>query len=198
MKNLYVQNKIITAVLTGGILLSCSGFTLAASSSGVSSTKPATTKTQYKLQAYKHGCGNGREILETTLKESVSSKLITQQESDKVTAYFNSLENKNNTPRADPFKELVSKGILTQQKSDAIKANMKNKFITMRNQNIQNQLNALVSNKTLTKEQASKIQEAIQSKYMDPLKPLVDDKTISQKQANEVHKALHARKHCKK
>jgi Spy/CpxP family protein refolding chaperone len=159
--------------------------------------------------------------LEDTLKLGVSSNIITQTESDKILTYHSSKidstvkKEKNTTERPDFFKELVDKGILTQAKADALKASEEAQRDAKRQQEVETNLTKLVTDKTITQNQADKIKDAMikaeatrkaeiekvksmteaeRKTYMDsnkanhinPLKSLVDNGTITQAQADKI------------
>jgi hypothetical protein len=170
-------------------------------------------------------------MLESEIKEAVTSKIITEAESDKILAYETSKAPKIPTrekhvkgeklvkgekpEKADLFVELVAEKILTQKKADALKTSMEAKMKAQRQVDLNTKINVFVTDKTITKAQATKVIAAINADevtkkvardkartmteterktYMDslrgnevgPLKALVTDKTITQAQADKL------------
>lgn len=164
--------------------------------------------------------------MEATLKLGVSSNIITQAESDKILAYENSKiktkdkKEKNATKKPDFFKELVDNGILTQAKADALKTSEQTQRDAKRQKDLETKLAKLVTEKTITQDQADKAKDAIvkaeatrkadfekiktmtqeeRKTYMEsnkvnhinPLKSLVDNGTITQAQAGKIGLGAH-------
>lgn len=212
MKSISLKTKIITGLITGGMLLSSVSLALA------STTKPVSTNGRENFKSeFKQPKGG----LEATLKLGVSSKIITQAESDKILAYESSKiktkdnKEKNKMEKPDLYKEVVTSGILTQAKADALKASEQTQRATDRKQQLETNLAKLVTAGTITQDQSDKIKAAIikeeavvkadfektkamtqeqRKAYMEtnkvnhvnPLKALVDNGTITQAQADKV------------
>ena len=212
MKSISLKTKVITALLTGGMLLFSvnSAFTASANTLNTNVKAPLTNE-----------CRQPKGNLEATLKLGVSSNIITQAESDKILAYEGSKiktkDTKGNktSEKPDLFKELVTNKILTQAKADALKSTQEIQMETMRKQALETNLAKLVTDKTITTDQSGKIKAAMtkdeatkkadfektkamteteRKAYMDankvnhinPLKTLVDNGTITQAQADKV------------
>jgi hypothetical protein len=217
MKRITLKTKIITALLTGGIILSSASLAFAATAKPLNIDGKPPLKNEFRQP---------KAELEATLKLAVSSNIITQTESDKILAYENSkirpTDKKDNTTQKKPdrFKELVSNGILTQAKADALKASEQIQRDTKRQQDLDANLIKLVTDKTITQDQSDKIKNALvkdeaekkanfektkamtdeeRKTYMDnnkathinPLKSLVDNGTITQAQADKVGPGSH-------
>ena len=224
MKSISLKTKIVTGLITGGMLLSSVSLAFA------TTTEPLNHNGRAPLG---NECRQQKGNLEATLKSGVSSNIITQDESDKILAYKNSKiktkdkKEKDITKKPDLFKELVSNKILSQAKADALKSSERIQRETKRQENLQANLKKLVTDKTITQDQANKIKDAItkakdvkkadfektknmtkeeRKEYMDsnkikhinPLKSLVDNKTITQAQADKIGNGGHgAGKHNK-
>ena len=163
MKSISLKTKIVTGLITGGVLLSSVSLAFA------TTTKPLNTDGKTALRnEFRQPKGN----LEAMLKVGVSSNIITQDESDKILAYENSKiktrdkkesnwKENNRAEKPDMFKELVDNNILTQAKADALKASEQAQMEATRQQELETKLNKLVADKTITEDQATKIKDAI-------------------------------------
>ncbi|MCJ7690893.1 MAG: hypothetical protein MUO60_16475 [Clostridiaceae bacterium] len=221
MNRLSLKTKIITAVITGGVLVSSASFAFAADKVTPS---PNGTET---LKHNKRIVPDRGSRLESELKAAVTSKIITQTESDKILAHETSKVRKG--PRAekhtkggkpDLFKELVKENILTQAKADALKTSQEATMMVQRQANLNTKINVFVTDKTITQAQATRVIAAINADeatkkvardkasnmtetekktYMDslrdnevdPLKALVTDGTITQGQADKLVEVFH-------
>jgi hypothetical protein len=212
MKSISLKTKIVTGLITGGMLLSSVSLAFAATDKPLSTSEKAPLRNEFRQPK-----GN----LEATLKLGVSSNIITQAESDKILEYEKSKikvkdkKENNRTEKPDLFKELVDKGILTQSKADALKAKKHTQRDAKRQKDLETNLARLVTDKTITQTQANKIKDAMvkaeatrkadfekiktmteqeRKTYMDsnkanhisPLKSLVDNGTITQAQADKI------------
>ena len=212
MKSISLKTKIITGLITGGMLLSSVSLALATTNKQASTTGNTSFKNEFKQQK-----GN----LEAALKLGVSSNIITQAESDKILAYENSKiktvgnKEKNKMEKTDLYSELVTSGILTQAKADALKASEQIQREAERKLELSTKLAKLVTDKTITQDQSDKIKtalineeaivkansekikamteeqrkaymEANKASHVNPLKALVDNGTITQAQADKV------------
>jgi hypothetical protein len=221
MNRLSLKTKVITAVITGGVLVSSASFAFAADK-----VAPQTNV----RGALKHNKGTAPDRgakLEGELKEAVTAKIITQTESDKILAYETSKDPKVTTgekhvkgEKPDLFVELVEEKIITQERADALKTSMEAKMKSQRQADLNTKINVFVTDKTITKEQATKVIAAINAQevtkkearekastmteterktYMDslrdnevgPLKALVTAKTITQAQADKLIEGFH-------
>ncbi|MCB2297636.1 hypothetical protein [Clostridium tagluense] len=212
MKSISLKTKIVTGLITGGMLLSSVSLAFATTTKPVSNNGKAPFKNEFKQQ--KGG-------IEATLKLGVSSNIITQAESDKILAYESSKtktkDNKevNKGEKPDFYKELVSNGILTQAKADALKSSEQIQREAKMKLDLETNLAKLVTDKTITQDQSDKIKAAMikeqaaikvdfektkamtpeeRRAYMDankdnhvnPLKALVDSGTITRAQAEKI------------
>ncbi|MBZ9684988.1 hypothetical protein G9F72_001265 [Clostridium estertheticum] len=212
MKSISLKTKIVTGLITGGMLLSSVSLAFATTTKPESVNGKAPFKNEFKQP---------KDELEATLKLGVSSNIITQAESDKILAYENSKvktkdsKKMNKGEKPDLFKELVSSGILTQAKADALKSSERIQRDAKRQQELGANLAKLVTDKTITQDQSDKIKAAIvkeealkkadfektkamtqeeRKAYMDaskashvnPLKALVDSKVITEAQADKI------------
>lgn len=133
MNRLSLKTKVITAVITGGVLVSSASFAFAADK-----VAPQTNA----REALKHNKGTAPDrgaMLEGELKEAVTSKTITEAESDKILAYETSKAPKVHTgakhvkgEKTGLFVELVEEKILTQEKADTLKTSMEAKMKAQR------------------------------------------------------------------
>ncbi|MBX4266116.1 hypothetical protein [Clostridium estertheticum] len=205
MKSVALRTKIITGIITGGMLLSSVSLAFA---TGIKSTK-TDVKTPSKIE-FKQP----KAELESTLKLGVSTGIITQTESDKILAYENS-KTVDKTVKINIYKDLVDNNILTQAKADALKASEQVQRDAQRQKNLDTKLAKLVTDKTITQDQSDKIKAAIVSEeaankvekektktmtkaerkayedsnkttHISALKALVDAGTITQAQADKV------------
>lgn len=205
MKNVSLRTKIITGLITGGMLLSSVSLAFATSTKSINTNAKTSSKTEFKQP---------KDKLESTLKLGVSSNIITQSESNKILAYENR-KTKDKTEKNDFYKDLVSNNILTQAKADALKSSEQIQRDAEKQQNLETNLAKLVTDKIITQAQADKIKativkeevankaeikktktmtEAQRKTYMESnkithisaLKALVDDGTITQAQADKV------------
>jgi len=212
MKSISLKTKIITGLITGGMLLSSVSLALA------TTTKPATTDVK---ASFKNEFKQQKGEREATLKLGVSSNIITQAESDKILAYESSKiktkDNKkeNKAEKTDFYSELVTNNILTQAKADALKSSEQIQREAQRQINLETNLAKLVTDKTITQDQSDKIKAAMikeqavvkadfektkamteeqrkaytdanKTNHSNPLKALIDNGTITQAQADKV------------
>lgn len=205
MNRLSLKTKIITAVITGGVIVSSASFAFAADK-----VAPQTNV----RGALKHNKGTSTDRgakLEGELKEAVTSKIITQVESDKILAYETSKSPKVPTEekhvkgekpeKTDLFVQLVEEKILTQEKADALKTSVEAKMKAQRQADLNTKINVFVTDKTITQEQATKVIAAINAdkatkkvardNEVGPLKALVTAKTITQAQADKLSEGFH-------
>lgn len=205
MKSVTLRTKIITGIITGGMLLSSVSLAFATGTKSTKSDAKAPSKTEFRQP---------KAELESTLKLGVSTGIITQIESDKILAYQNS-KTKDKTVRIDIYKDLVDNNILPQAKADALKASEQVQRDAERQKNLNTKLAKLVTDKTITQDQSDKIKAAIASEevtnkaerektktmteaerktymesnkatHVNALKALVDAGTITQAQADKV------------
>jgi len=205
MKSVTLRTKIITGIITGGMLLSSVSLAFATGANSTKTDAKVTSKTEFRQPKAK---------LESTLKLGVSTGIITQTESDKILTYENS-KTKDKTVKIDKYKDLVDNNILSQAKADALKASEQVQRDAQRQKNLETNLAKLVTDKTITQDQSDKIKAAIVSQeaarkvemektkgmtdaqrkaymesnkgtHINALKALVDAGTITQAQADKV------------
>ncbi|WP_435791739.1 hypothetical protein [Clostridium sp.] len=224
MNRLSLKTKIITAVITGGVIVSSASFAFAADK-----VAPQTNARE-ALKHNKRTAPDRDAMLESQIKEAVTSKIITEAESDKILAYETNKAPKVPTgekhvkgekpEKTGLFVELVEEKILTQEKADALKTSMEAKMKAQSQVDLNTKINVFVTDKTITKDQATKVIAAINANevakktardkastmteterrtYMDslrdnevgPLKALVTAKTITQAQADKLIEGFH-------
>ena len=140
MQNTSLKTKIITGLITGGMILS------SVSSAFATTTKPLNNDGKPHLEnkcKHKHMDGAKRQqVVESNLKKLVTDKTLTQDQADKIRtvinkaraakkanfekiktmteeqrrAYFNS----NKTKHVNPLKALVDNGTITQAQADKV------------------------------------------------------------------------------
>jgi len=137
MKNISLKTKIVTGLITGGMILSNVSTTFA------TTTKPLNVEGKSHLEnKCNHKVDKRQQGLETNLKKLVTEKTLTQDQSDKIRAtiikakaakkanfektktmteeqrkaYFNS----NKTNYVNPLKALVDNGTITQAQADKV------------------------------------------------------------------------------
>lgn len=177
-----LMNKIITAVIAGGVLISTGTAVFAASTSS-SSTGTNTTKQEARMDK-----GNPTDMMKSELDKLVTAGTITQDqeaailnkakeeqtnrqsEMDKIKnmteterqTYF---ESKKTTEKADFLSSLVTAGTLTQTQADAVKSALPQghgekghgKDGGMSPENMKTQLDTLVTAGTITSDEETKI-----------------------------------------
>jgi len=137
MKNISLKTKIITGLITGGMLLSSVSTTFAAAA------KPLNTDGKAPLRNECRQMDNKRQqCLDTNLKKLVTDKTLTQDQANKI-------------------KDVVNKSRAEK------KANFE-------------------KTKTMTKEQRKAYMYSSKKNHISPLKSLVDNGTITQAQADKV------------
>ena len=166
MNRLSIKAKIITGLITGGMLLSSAGFAFASTTSSSTTSSAITTGKTISVKGVDKGAK-----LESELKLAVSSNIITQDESDKILAYETSKVPTGEKPakpekgvkptKPDLFKELVDANILTQAKADALKASQESQRDIQRQADLETRINGFVTNNTITQDQATKIIAAL-------------------------------------
>ncbi|WP_291632896.1 hypothetical protein [Clostridium sp.] len=129
MKNIYLKNKILSGLITGGILLSSTSTTFATTANPLTNeSKQIVTKIQQRL--------------ETSSENLISSNAITQDEADKIKAVINRAKSTTKT---------------NSEKSKTMPEKMANLYMTSNMLNHINPLTSLVDNGTINQTQADKI-----------------------------------------
>ncbi|MCB2293525.1 hypothetical protein LGK95_08325 [Clostridium algoriphilum] len=200
MINTSLRMKILSGLLCTGLALTPASLTFASVISGDNAKENTATSMNIKApasgkQSYKSHHAEMKKTLKTVVKESVSSKIITKTEGDKVLEYVNSKSMKNrgdvkkdnksedgkhDGPKGGLFNDLVTEGILTQKKSDALRKSMYVKITEIRTVELKNGLNSLVVKKVLTVEQSNKVSGAITSAQVQKKKMFKKMKNMSE------------------
>ncbi len=214
MKSISLKTKIVTGLITGGMLLS--SVSLAFAGTTTTKTEGESGKASFKNE-FRQQKGN----MASTLKLGVSSNIITQAESDKILAYESSkvktTNNKdtNKTEKSDIYTELVTNSLLTQAQADALKSSEQVQREAKMQEALETKLATLVTDSTITQAQSDQIKaamvkeeasnkadfekikamtkeertaymEANKATHINPLKALVDSGVITQAQADKV------------
>ena len=137
MKYIYLKTKMLSGLLTGGILLSSVSTTFAATAKPLNIDRKAPLTNECKQVDIKIQQG-----LKTNFESLVTGKTITQDEANKIKAVINRSET---TKRPTSEK---SKTITEQKRKIYMDTNMINHI---------NPLTELVDNETMTQDQADKI-----------------------------------------
>ncbi|MBU3182921.1 hypothetical protein [Clostridium psychrophilum] len=134
MKYIFIKTKIITGLITGGILLSSVSTTFAVTARPLYFDRNVPLINEYKQINTKKQYG-----LETSLKNIVTSKNITQKQANKIKAVINRdkpIKKSNfektktdteqirkihmHSNKINPFTDLVANGTITQSQADKI------------------------------------------------------------------------------
>lgn len=214
--------RIFAGVIASVMVVSATAFAVSA----VSAENAAeTTTAAAAMEKFGRGPGGRRGApdaemaarMAEDLQAAVTANIITQAESDGITAFLTADKSK---PKAGLFADLVTNGILTQEKADALKANFEAQRELKHQEELKTALDKFVAENTITQDQADKITAAINAAeaarkaardaaaamskadrktYMDsfrgaevkPLASLVADGIITQAQADTIGKELH-------
>ena len=223
--------RICAGVIASVMVLSSTAFAVSAVSTenaAETATTAAAAETTDIQAANNDFCGRGpggrrgasdaemAARMAEDLKAAVAVNVITQAESDGITAFLTADKAK---PKAGLFADLVTNGILTQEKADTLQANFEAQRELKHQEELNTALDKFVADNTITQEQADKITAAINAAeaarkaardavaamskadrktYMDnlrdtqgkPLAALVADGTITQAQADTIGKEL--------
>ena len=179
MKSISLKTKIISGVITGGMILS-------SVSAFAATTKQNNTDTSKDSQQVQRDTKK-QENVETNLKKLVADKTITQDQADKIKAATITEEAAHKAEREK------TKSMTQAQRKTYMESN-KDKHV--------GPLKSLVDNGTITQAQADKIGPGAlggpgeHGRHMKPkveletnLKKLVTDKTITQAQADKIKAA---------
>ena len=181
MKKTSLKIRILSGMLCTGLALSGSSLSFAAvvnnENSNVnyaSSMDNRVNMDKQKLIQERHA--EIRATLESVIKESVESKIITKEEGDKVLAHVLVKAEKRSKEinkdekcksgkcegsRGGLFNSLVSEGILTKEKSDILREKVYTKNSELRAEKLEKGLNSLVDSKVLTSDQCDKVKKVI-------------------------------------
>lgn len=188
-----IMNKIITAAIVGGVLISTGTAAFAATNSDSNSTNTSTARHEcrmgrgistdrIKLELDKLvNAGTITESQETSILSKVSEEQTEKQaEMDKIKnmtdserqAYFQS---QKNTEKGNFLSALVTDGTLTQAQADAIKSGMAQDNIGKGNRKdwglssgkMKTKLDALVTSGTITQDDETKIINYLTEKQSD-------------------------------
>ena len=181
MKSTSLKIKILSGMLCTGLAFSGANLTFVAVKNNDNVNDKIVSSMDLKAPIYDKKNAKARHAemkvtLETVVKESVASKIITKTEGDKVLEYVNAKSSENrwnhrkdkkckkgkcDGARGGLFRELVTEGILTQEKSDALKERMYVKKTEIRTLELKKGLDTLVVKKVLTIDQSDKVKVAM-------------------------------------
>lgn len=133
MKSKSLKTKIMTAMLTGGILLSSVSLTFAATDKPLNTDKKTPLTNEFRKT---------KGDLETKLKKLVTNNIITQDQADKIKDVIS----KDEAARKADFEKIKN---MTEEERKTYMASNKVNHI--------NPLKSLVDNKTITQAQADKV-----------------------------------------
>jgi hypothetical protein len=207
MKNKSLRIKILSGMLSTGLVLSASTFSFAAERQVYSTRENFATSMDIKVPVEKckeveQRHAKMKVAFEVVIKESIEEKVITKDEGDKVLKYMaekfeKKYEDKKDCKKARDhkekaglFNELVSEGILTKEKADALREKMYIKKSDMRNEEIQKGLNTLVENKVLTSDQSKKVAQAIKVAQEEKKENFKRMKELSETEKQEFMKKM--------
>jgi len=210
MKKISLRIKILSGVLCTGLALSGTSLSFAAVKDNgsvkvalASSMDVRVPMDKEKLKQERHA--EMKAILETVIKESIGSGIITQTEGDKVSEYVKtksqnrSVENKTDKKckngkcegtRGGLFTDLVTDGVLTKEKSNLLRERMHIKSSELRNEKIQKGLDTLVTSKVLTAEQSVKVKEAIMARDAERKENYKKMKDMNEKEREDYMKNI--------
>ena len=138
MKSISLKTKIITGLITGGMLLSSVNLAFATTTKPANPANPGALKSSEKIQRDT----KRQSDLEINLKNSVTNKTITQAQADKIKAAIikekatkkadfekmktmteaqrKTYRDNNKTNHINPLKDLVDNGTITQAQADKV------------------------------------------------------------------------------
>jgi hypothetical protein len=173
MIKLSLKAKLITGLITTGVLLSSASFAFAAANSSGALSSDTIAQSAPGKYYEKNNAGKAANM-QNRLKAAVTANIITQAESDRITAYMTAQEaNKPAAPetgvkpdvgtakRPDLFANLVTNNILTQAKADALNAYFESQRSEEEKQGLETALKTFVTDKTITQDQAALINFAV-------------------------------------
>jgi len=229
LKNTSLRIKILSGMLCTGLAFSSTGITFASVKNNDITSDKCVTSMNCKCRDNDKNADESRHkemkiAFEIVIKESVSSKVITKAEGDKVLKYVNAPKENSENAKGGLFKDLVNQGILTEGKSDALREKMYVKTSEMQTVQLKKSLNILVGKKVITIDQSNKVQivikerhaqrkemfkkmknmnEAERKAYMkkmestkvSPMKALIDNGTLTKEQEIEIQKVLPQHNH---
>jgi len=137
MKNTSLKIKILSGVITGGMLLSSVSTAFAATGKPLTNDVNATSKSECRQK-----CNKRQQDLETNLKKLVTDKTLTQDQSNKI----NDAIVKDRTAKKANFEK--TKGMTKEQRKTYMINNKINHI---------NPLKSIVDNGTITQAQADKV-----------------------------------------
>ena len=200
MKSISLKTKIITGLITGGMLLSSVSLAFA------TTTKPANPGALKSTEKIQRDTKRQAD-LEINLKNSVTNKTITQAQADKIKAAIikekatkkadfekmktmteaqrKTYRDNNKTNHINPLKDLVDNGTITQAQADKVGFGRHNKEGRPK-------ADALKSSERIQ-------MDAKRTQHLETnLKKLVTNKTITQAQADKIKAAIIKEKATKK
>lgn len=208
MKKTTLRMKILSVMLCTGLILSSTSLTFAEVTKNGNANEKIVSSMDFKASVNKQKIKEARRAemkvtLIVVIKESVSSKIITQAEGDKVLEYVNAKfekrsgghkKEKCDGAKGGLFQDLVTDGILTQHKSDALSEKMYIKKTEIKIAETKKGLNILVVNKVLTIQQSSKVEKAIMAKHAERKEIYKKMKGMSEKDRKEYMKKIKSTK----
>ena len=200
--------KILSGMLSAGIALS--GSSLAFATGNNSENEKATTSINFRhsksdKKAAKEHRAEMEAALQSVVKESENSNIITKAEGDKVLEYVkvksdeNRMDNKKNKEgkkgkcegkKGGLFNDLVTEGILTKEKSEALREKMYVKRTEIKTAQIKTGLKGLVDDKVITTEQSNKVQAIITTRQTQGKENYKKMQNMSEKERQEYMKKM--------
>lgn len=214
MKKKDLRIKILSGMLCTGLVCSGASLSFAAEKNNGSVNEKLATSMDIKVPMDKEKVEKERRAemkvtLEAVIAESVTSKIITQAEGDKVLEHVklksqkksgdNSREEKCKSGKCEGgkgglFNELVTEGILTKEKSDALREKMHLKNTELSHEKLQNDLNMLVTSKVITTDQSNKVKEAILARETERKENYKKMKDMTEKERKDFLKKIKSSK----
>lgn len=169
----YKRNNLLKSIVIGATILSI-GFSTYVKPSHVSAKElPSSSMSVDALGKKKY-----KDILKESLKELVKEGVLTEEKADNVLSFVKekrenkynkeneeNKENKENKERyMNIFDEMVERKIITKEEAEAIRNKKIDKKIDFRREKIAENLDNLVKDKTITKEQKDKFLEKLDKK----------------------------------
>lgn len=210
MKSKSLKIKILSGMLSAGIAFSSASLTFASVKDNSIGNKEVATSINFKNSAKNKKAAKAHHAqmegtLKIVIKESIASKIITQDEGDKVLKYVTAKSEKNSInhkkhktckrgkcdgTKGGLFNDLVTEGILTKEKSDVLREKMYVKRTEIKTLDLKNGLNTLVVNKVITIEQSNKVQIVITARHAERKEMYKKMKNMSEKDREAYMKTI--------
>ncbi|MGH4140354.1 hypothetical protein [Clostridium sp.] len=214
MKKKELRIKILSGMLCTGLVFFGANLTFAAEKNNVGIDENVATSIDIRVPMDKEKVEQERQAqmkvtLEAVIADSVSSKIITQAEGDKVLEHVKlKSQAKSGDAKIDRrckngkceggkgglFNELVTEGILTVEKSEALREKLHLKNTELRHEKLKNDLSMLVTNKVLTVEQSNKVKEAIMAREIEKNENYKKMKDMTEKERKDYMKKIKSSK----